>query len=165
MAQGDYTLFQEWLVPMLEDDSNGQRIDLEGDVYKIGLIKSAANGGDDPAAADAAPAWSGGTTNYGTSEVTAGGNYSAGGATISGPTGSEAAGTYTWDDDGSNVSWAQNASNPTNARWGIVYNDTLTIKHAIGFIDLGSDFDMTTGPLTINIAAGGLIQFAIQASV
>lgn len=155
MAQGDYTLFQEWLVPMLEDDANGQRIDLEGDTFKIGLVTSAVP----PTAGDSAPVFG----DY--TEVSAGGNYSAGGATISGPTGTEAAGTYTWDDDGSNVTWAQDASNPTNARWGIVYDDSLTLKHAIGFIDLGSDFDMTTGPLTINIAAGGLIQFAIQASV
>lgn len=161
MAQGDLTLFEETLVQYGEGAS---QIDFESDSFKIGLIKSAANGGDDPAASDAVPAWSGGTTNFSGSEVTAGGNYVAGGATIANPSWVEAAGTATFDGDDPAV-WSQNASNPTDARWAIIYDDTTTIKSAIAFVDLGSDFNMTTGDLTITLAAGGILQMAIQASV
>lgn len=162
MAQGDLTLFEETL------EEYSESINFETDSFKIGLIKSAANGGVDPAAGDSGPAWSGGTTNYSDSEVTAGGNYSAGGAAISNPTFVEAAGVATFDADDP-ATWSQDASNPTNARWAIIYDDTGTgsplVKHAIAFIDLGSDFDMTTGDLTITLASGGILKLSIQASV
>jgi hypothetical protein len=166
MAQGDFTLFQAFLDASTDDDTNGQQIDFEGDVFKIALIKSAANGGDDPDPTDPAPAWSGGTTNFSGSQVTPGGNYTTGGATISGPTVTRTTVTSTFNDDNSNVSWAQDAiNNPTNARWGILYDDSTTIKHAVGYYDLGSDFDMTTGDLTITFSSNGIIQWAIQTSV
>lgn len=162
MAQGDLTLFEETL------EEYSESINFETDTFKIGLIKSAANGGVDPAAGDANPAWTGGTTNYQSSEVTPGGNYAANGAALANPAFTEAAGVATFDADDP-AAWSQNASNPTNARWAIIYDDTGSgsplFKPAIGFIDLGSDFDMTTGDLTITLASGGILQLSIQASV
>jgi len=148
MAQNDVTFFDDAWERMKED------MNLETDAIKIGLIKSAANGGDDPAATDTGPAWSGGTTNYGTSEVTAGGNYTAGGASCANPALTQSAGTVTYDSDDP-AQWDAHASNPTNARWGILYNDTTTPKYALAYIDLGSDFDMTGGPLSIAVNASG----------
>ena len=52
-------------------------------------------------------------------------------------------------------SWAQNAANPTDAYYGIVYNNTNAGKEAIGFVDLGGVFDMTTGDLAVNWNASG----------
>lgn len=150
MAAGDITIFQDFISDL------GLKVhNLNTDTLKLGLIKSAANGGDDPAAADAAPAWgAGGTTNFATAEVTPGGNYTTGGPdTVN--TYSEATGTGTLD--GTDVSITQNASNPTNARWGILYNDTATNKNAVAFVDLGSDYDMTTGDLAINWNASGIL--------
>lgn len=152
MAAGDLYLFHEFL----EDE--GLKIhNLESDSIKCALIKSAANGGADPSESDADPRWgAGGSTDYSTSEVTAGGNYSAGGTDVA-ATYSESAGTATLD-GATNPSWAQDGSNPTNARWGIIYNDTSTGKEAIGYVDLGSDIDMSAGALTITWAAGGIAQ-------
>lgn len=155
MAQGDLTLFEETL------EEYSESIDFEADTFKMSLVAATTT----PTAADAGPAYSGGTTNFnGAAEVTAGGNYVAGGATLANPTFVEAAGTATFDVDDP-ATWSQNASNPTNARWGLIYDDTTTPKHAIGFVDLGSTFDMTTGDLDVNIAAGGVLQLAIQTSV
>lgn len=151
MAQGDITIFEEFLGTLGLGEFN-----LNTDTVKMGLIKSAANGGDDPAAGDADPGWSASrTTDFSAAEVTAGGNYSAGGPDITN-TYSEAAGTATFDGSDTSADIAQNASNPTNARWGILYDDTDTDKKAIAFIDLGSDFDMTTGDLDITWNASGI---------
>lgn len=43
------------------------------------------------------------------------------------------------------ISIAQAAGNPTNARWGIVYNATDANKRGVGFIDLGAVRDLSSG--------------------
>jgi hypothetical protein len=155
MAQGDLVLFEETI------EEYSESINFETDTFKMSLVVAATT----PTAADAGPAYSGGTTNYGgANESTAGGNYTAGGATLANPAFSEAAGVVTFDADDP-ASWAQDASNPTDARWAVIYDDTTTPKHAIAFVDLGSTFDMTTGDLTITLASGGILQLEIQASV
>jgi hypothetical protein len=151
MAQGDVTVFDAHLENVW--DGGVHDFGATPNTLKCALIKSAANGGDDPDVADADPRWgAGGTTNFATAEVTAGGNYTAGGATMATPSASLATGVLQVD-AGDPATWSQNASNPTNARWAIVYDDTVAGKHAICFIDLGSDFDMTTGDLTITLGA------------
>jgi len=108
-----------------------------------------------PTAAIADPRWgAGGGTNFKTTEVTPGGNYVADGIDVA-ATFSEAAGTATLDGV-TNPTWAQNASNPTDATWGILYNDTSAGKEAIAFVDLGGAFDMTTGDLTVTWNASGI---------
>ena len=143
MAQGDFVTFDRAKFDL------GKKIhELATDTFNISLIKSAANGGIDPTAATADPRWgAGGTTNLLSSEVTPGGNYSTGGATLT-VTWVESGGTVTWDSGDTN--FGVNASNPTDARWGIAFNFTASGKQAIGYVDLGSDFDMTTGDLDIN---------------
>ena len=145
MAQGDITWFNAAKVNV-----GLKKFDLNGDTLNVGLIKSAANGGLDPTASTADPRWgTGGTTNVSSSEVTAGGNYSAGGSSI---------GTHSWAASGSAgvlsasavLTWNQNAGNPTNARWGVLYDSTNAAKECLAFVDLGSDRNMTTGPLTID---------------
>ena len=64
-------------------------------------------------------------------------------------------GTATFD-SATNPTWAQNASNPTNARYAIIYNDTDASDRAIAFVDLGSTIDMTVGSLTLTWNASGL---------
>ena len=90
-------------------------LDMDGHTFKAALVTSSVT----PAASTAAPCWgAGGTTNLATNEVTPGGNYSAGGVALTTVTWAESGGTVTFDSD--NVTWAQDASNPTNARWMIV---------------------------------------------
>jgi len=151
MAQGDVHVFDAFLENVF--DSGIHDFGATPNTIKCALIKSAANGGDDPAITDTDPCWgAGGTTNFATAQVTPGGNYTTGGNTCATASASLSGGTLQID-FGDPASWAQNASNPTNARWGIVYDDTTANKNCIAYVDLGSDFDMTTGDLTITWGA------------
>ena len=135
MAAGDVTVFNQFMVDL------GNKIhDMDGDTFKVGLITSAVT----PTAADAAPHWGGtGTTNFNTNEVTAGGNYDAEGETLTTLSFSNSSGTISFKAD--KVSVAQHASNPTNARWGILYNSTDANKRAVAFVDLGADINLSSG--------------------
>lgn len=149
MAQGDITLFNEFKKDVGEKVHN-----LGSDTFKLGLITNAVT----PAASTADPRWgASGSTNFSSSQVTPGGNYSTGGPTIASTTWTESAGVVTFD--GSDVSIASNGSNPNNARWGIIYNDTSTGKECVGFLDLGGVTDLTAGPFASNWSASGLFNF------
>lgn len=146
MAQGDVVFFDQALVDVLE-----KLHDLESDSLKVGLITSAVT----PVATTADPRWgAGGSTNFATNEVTPGGTYAAGGNAVANPSVSLTGGLAQFDGD--DVTWAQNASNPTNATWGILYNDTDAGKRALAFVDLGGAFNMTTGPLTVAWNVNGI---------
>lgn len=104
-----------------------------------------------PAAADATPA----LADY--TEVGAAGSYTAGGTSLGnwGTVWSEAAGTGTMD-SATNPTWAQNASNDTDAWWGLIYNDTQAGDPAVAFVELGGPVDMSAGSLTITWNASGI---------
>ena len=152
MAQGDLLTFEEARAYMLDGDFASTN-----EIW-VALVTNATV----PAAGDAVPSMGGGTTNY--TDCTAGGNYAAGGELMAtyGACVTEAAGTMTFDDTGANVSWAQNAANPTDAYYAIVYNTTDATNRAIAFIDLngGAAVDMTAGALTITWNASGLFTIA-----
>jgi len=63
-------------------------------------------------------------------------------------------------DSGTNPTWAADASNDTDAWWGIVYNDTDGTDRAIGFVELGGPVDMVAGSLTITWNSSGLFTIA-----
>lgn len=144
MAAGDLVIFNEARAYMY-DGGWGTT-----DTIKLALLTATTT----PTAADVTPA----LTDY--TEVTAGGNYTAGGDTLDtwGNMITQSAGTVTFDDTGANVTWLQNAGNPTNARWALIYNSTAA--QAIGFVDLGSVFNMTTGDLVITWNASGIFTVA-----
>lgn len=149
MAEGDVTTVNEF-----KEDLGLSIHDLNGDVAKLGLITSVTT----PTAATVDPRWGvGGTTNWSTNEVTPGGNYVTGGADVTN-TYAEASGTATFD--AADVSILQNVSNPTNARWGILYNDTSTGKEVIAFLDLGADVDLSAGDFSITWNASGIFTLA-----
>jgi len=146
MAAGDITYFDQWLVDVQE-----ALHDHETDTFKLGLITS----GVTPAATTSDPRWgAGGGTNLSSSQVTPGGNYSSGGPTMANPTVTLTGGAGVFDAD--DVSIAQHASNPNNARWGIIYNDTDTGKRAVGFVDLGATIDLTAGTFSVAWNASGI---------
>lgn len=139
MASGDITFFNQF-----KTDFGNKIHDLDGDTWKIGFITSAVT----PTAADAAPHWGGtGTTDHSATQVTPGGNYATGGPSLATVTWSESGGTVSWKAD--KISIAQNASNPTNARWGIIYNSTDANKRAAAFVDFGAAVDLSLGPFEI----------------
>jgi len=146
MASGDVVFFDQYMVDVQEKIHNQ-----ETDSIKVGLITSAAT----PAATTADPRWgAGGTTNFSSSEVTPGGNYSTGGSSAANPSVTLSGGAAVFDAD--DISILQNASNPTNARWGIIYNDTATGKNCLGYVDLGSDRDLSGGDFSIAWNASGI---------
>ena len=141
MAKGDVVLFAQFK----KDKGDGVH-KLSTNTLMFACIKSAANGGIDPTETDADPRWGiGGTTDLSAAEVTPGGNYVAGGVALSG---------VTWALNGAVVKLSSadvnipiDPANPTNARWGIVYNITAAGKQAIGFVDFGADVDITADSL------------------
>jgi hypothetical protein len=146
VAQGDIVVFNE-----AKEDLGLKIHNLETDTYKLGLVTNSVT----PTAATSDPRWgAGGSTNFSSTQVTPGGNYTTGGPTIANNTYVETAGVASFDGD--NISVLQNASNPTNARWGIIYNDTSAGKEAYAYLDLGSVFDMSSGDLTVTWAAAGI---------
>ena len=147
MASGDLTIFNAF------SETIGEKlVDLENDVFKVGLITTATT----PAVTDADPRWgAGGTTNLSTNEVTPGGNYSAGGSTIATNTNTLSGAVTTFD--GGDISILSNVSNPTDARWGIIYSDTDVGKRAVGFVDLGLVRDLSSGDFAITWNASGIL--------
>jgi len=146
MATGDVVFFDQWMVDVQEKVHN-----LETDTIKVGFTDSTTT----PAATTADPRWgAGGTTNLSTDEVTAGGNYSAGGPSAANPSVTLSGGAAVFDAD--DISITQNGSNPTNARWGIIYNDTATGKNCIGYVDFGSATDLSAGDFSITWNASGI---------
>ena len=146
MAAGDVTLFNEF------KEDVGQKIhNLSTEAFKLGLVTNAVT----PSSATADPRWgAGGSTNLATSQVTPGGNYSTGGPTVASTTYAETAGVATFD--GADISIASNASNPNNARWGIIYNDTSAGKEAVAFLELNGTTDLTAGTFAVTWSASGV---------
>lgn len=145
MAQGDVVVFDQFLVDALEGVHN-----LETDAIFCALVDSTTT----PAATTADPRWgAGGTTNFSTWEVTeTAGSYTTGGNACASPSVTLSGGAAQID-FGDPATWTQHASNPPDARWGIIYNNTAAGKNCIAYVDLGSVFDMTTGDLTITWGA------------
>ena len=143
MAIGDVTVYEEAKAYMIDGGWEGT------DNMKIALITTL------PTAADATPALS----DY--TECTPGGNYVAVTA-VAGETldtlancVTETGGTMTFDDTGASVSWAQNGSNPTDARAAVIVNADQS-NQALAFVDLGSAINMQNGDLTITWNASGI---------
>ena len=147
MAAGDIVFFDQYTVDVQEGVHNQ-----ETDTFKVGLITAVS---PQPAATTADPRWgAGGTTNYSSSEVTPGGNYSSGGPSAANPAVTLSGGAGVFDAD--DISVTQHASNPTNARWGILYNDTAAGKNALGYVDLGAAVDLSAGDFSIAWNASGI---------
>jgi len=145
MAINDFFLFEE----VAADISNIH--DLDADDFRWALITNTP-----PAVNTASPNLADFT------ECTPGGQYVA---VTAEPTGKAVNLTYTEADgvataDGDDVSWTQDASNPTNARCALLVNVSQGLA-AVGYYDLGSAFDMTTGPLAINPNASGIFTVTI----
>jgi len=146
MATGDVTVFntaKEWLMD--------GTFDLDGDTIKLAICDNTVA----PTATTATPALGDFT------EVGVAGTYVAGGATCT-CTWVESAGTVTFDSS-TNPTWAQDASNDTDAYWGILYADNVTVPvadAAIAYVELGGPVDMSAGSLTVTFNASGVFTLA-----
>ena len=145
MAQGDLVVFDEAKAKMLEGDWAST------DNFYCAIMDNTTT----PAAADTTPVLG----DY--TQVGAAGSYTTDGTDLGALSTlvTEAAGTMTFD-SATNPTWAQNASNDTDAYWAVVYNYTDAGKDAVCFIDLGGPVDMTAGDLTVTWNASGLFTIA-----
>lgn len=147
MAQGTVGLF-DFFVGAIGDGTH----DLDANVIKAGIIDSVQT----PVAGANDPRWgAGGTVNFDTNEVSqTTGAYAAEGLDIT-ATWSQTSGTGTFDATDI-TTWTQNVNNPDDARWIILYNSTSAGKNAIGWVDLGATFNMTTGDLNVTWNGSGI---------
>ena len=147
MAQGDVVFFDQFLYDSLDADVGHDFGSGNTTVIKCAIVDSTTT----PTAATADPAWgAGGTTNFSTWEVTVVGDYAAGGNACASPTITLNGGLLEID-FGNPAPWTSGTD--TDAKWGIIYNDSTTNKKCIGYVDLGTAFDMSTGTLTITFGS------------
>ena len=144
MPQGTTVAFDQWMVDLAE-----ALMDHETGTFYIALV----NNTSPPTVSTAIPHWNGtGTTNLQANEVSpTTGNYTANGHALTNPTVALVGGNAEIDFDDKGV-YAQNASNPTDAFYAVIYNNSAA-KHCVLYIELGGVFDMTTGDLTITFGA------------
>lgn len=141
MAAGDLTIFNAGWEEALENW-------IGTDDIKIAILDNTTA----PTAATATP----GLATF--TEVGTAGSYTAGGTSL---------GTWanfisfstnvTTLDSATDPSWTQDASNDTDAYWGLIYNDTQAGDPALAYLDLGGPVDMSAGSLTITWNASGII--------
>lgn len=145
MAKGDTTIFDEALLAMF----NGTH-DWDTDTFKFMFIDNTTV----PTAGTATP-------TKGDFTHVSGGNFPATPDTVTVSL-SEAAGVVTLDIT-TNISYAANASNPTNVYYGILYNDSATNDDAIGFVEVNaSGWDATTDVTSVTWHATGLWQAQVS---
>ena len=134
-----------------------RRIDIQNSTFKIGLIS-------DPVTSllvsETDPGFGDGNIN----EVAAGGNYTAGGQTLT-LANVSASSVFTMKLDtgthsGGTISWAQDGSNPTNAKTAVIYDSSVVSALAICYYDITDDggttaIDMQGRDLEVNIGAAG----------
>ncbi len=155
MAQGTLILFDEFA----ESIADG-RLDLDLHSFKIALTTLQVGVTATIAKTDAVPTWgAGGTTNLSTSEVAAGGGYTAGGILLSTVTWVRAGGVATFD--AADVSWTSAAAgDPATIKTAIIYSDTATNKDALGYIDMTGDgvtaISLLAGDVSVAFNAGGI---------
>lgn len=141
MAQGDVTIFDEAKLAFLNGEHDS------GDTYKVAFINNTTV----PTAGDTTPV----LLDY--TQCAAGGNYTAGGFTMTLSV-TEAAGTVTWDFT-TNISMAKDPSNPTDVYYGLIYNDTDAGDPAVAFVEIdATGADGTAGLISVTWNASGVIQ-------
>lgn len=140
MAQGDVTVFNAAFEEAIENWAGT-------DTLKCAILDNTTA----PAAGTATPAL-GDFTEVGTA-----GSYTAGGISIGTVADfvSFSGGTTTFDST-TDPQWTQNASNDTDAYWGLIYNDDQAGDPAFAFVELDGPIDMSSGALQITWNSSGL---------
>lgn len=143
MARGDFVKFQDLSFRIGSGEHN-----LNADSFSIILITTL------PTASDVTPD----RADY--TEITAGGNYAAGGISLS-TTFVNVAGVSTFDTS-TLIQWLADLASPTDARGALLVNNTHSgTSDALGFIDLtedagATDVSLVTNNITLNVDPTGL---------
>jgi len=87
-----------------------------------------------------------------TNQVPGTGGYTTGGKSLTSVTFATSGGTITWD--AADVEWT--SSTISNARYAVIYDDSLTNDPLIGAVDFGGNFSTTAGTFKITWNASGI---------
>lgn len=146
MAQGDVVFFDYFLLNMALGPDVGHDFGVSPNEIKCAIIDSVLT----PTETTVDPTWgAAGTTDFSLREVTATPAYIAGGNVCATASVALSGGLVEFD-WGDPSPWAADAGGDTDAKWGIIYDNTTADKNCIGFVDLGPAFDMSSGTLTIS---------------
>lgn len=146
MARGDVKFFASFL----KASKAGVAFNLATDVIKMAIVTSTTV----PTVSTADPRYgTGGTTNFSTNAVGVATGYT-GPVTLTSQTYVQAAGVDTFD--AADVTIPQDAAGFTTGAYGIIYNDTVAGKYAIGFVDLAGPVGNVSGPLQFVWNAAGI---------
>lgn len=138
MAAGDTIIFTQF-----KEDLGAKIHNLGSDNWKLALV----NSGVSPSPSTIKPHWGGtGTTNYSVNESATGGNYS-GPIALDNVSFTVSMGIVSWYAD--KILIPQDASNPTDVRWLMCFNDSDVNKRIAFYVDLGAVRDLTDGPFEI----------------
>lgn len=147
MARGDVKFFASFL----QKSKAGVAFNLLSDTIRLAIV----TGTTVPTVGTADPRYgTGGSTNFATNAVATGTGYT-GPVALTGQTYAASAGVVTFD--AADVSIPQDASGFSNGAYGIIYDDTVAGKYAIGFVDLGGPVGNVSGPLQIVFNAAGIL--------
>lgn len=94
-----------------------------------------------------------------TGELTAGGGYTTGGATLTGVAVTYDAGTNIVKIDADDPVWA--ALTKSGIRYAVIYDDTPATdatKPLLGYVDFGEDLASVGGPFTVQWSADGVLR-------
>lgn len=140
MATGDI----KWFAQGLHDLGNKIH-DMDTDVFKLALVTNTTV----PSLSTAAPHYGGtGTTNFATNAVATGTAWT-GPVTLANKTWTLVSNVPTLRADNP-ATIAQDAGGFTNARWGVIFNDSDANKRCVAFVDLGADRSLVSGSLAVD---------------
>lgn len=145
MPRGSATLFQEAMLDM----AKGVHGDLSAATIKLAICDDTIT----PAADDATPRWS----DYSANEVSAAGNYVAGGITLTTVTVTMIGGICTLKADDVNI--AMDASGFLDGYWAFVVNTTAAADQILGFIEMAGPVSEQAGDVDFEFPSGVVIEF------
>lgn len=147
MARGDNKFFASFFQKAFD----GVGFDLNsGDTLKLGIIDNTLV----PTVSTPDPRWGiGGSTDFSLYQVSTSTGY-PGPVTLASVVFTRSANVITLN-CGSLISVPLDVSGFTNGYWGIIFDDTVAGKYALGFVDLAGPVSISNRSLTMNVNVAG----------
>ena len=148
MARGSAIAFQELMLDM----AKGVHGDLSTAVLKLAIVDNTIT----PAADDATPRWA----DYSANEVSAAGNYVAGGITLTTVVVAMVGGILTITADDVNI--ATHVSGFTDGYWGILINTSAAADQALGFWEMAGPVSEQVGDVDFEFPLGVVMELPVN---
>jgi len=128
-----------------------KRDDLSADAFKAMLT-------------DVAPTKAGTQIKADITEIAAGNGYTAAGVALTGVTWTETgAGTGIWAFTSAAFAWTAAGGSIAQFRYVVIYDDTSTNKDVVGYLDYGSEVNVTNGnSFTVTPGANGVFRATVN---